>query len=100
MAFSPFTIAKDLNRDQLEALLKMIHLCVRDAYSLGGGQIRDWVNPHGTEAANFQEWMTVYSKGSSLTDRTGRRFWYDPIWEETVPEMYKQSKPNKDAGDI
>jgi endonuclease VIII-like 1 len=100
MVFSPFTIANQLDRDQLEGLLKMVHLCVRDAYSLGGGQLRDWVNPHGTEAENFQEWMTAYGKGSSLIDRTGRRFWYDPIWEESVPEIYKRPTPNKDEGDI
>ena len=100
MAFSPFTIANEMNRDQLEALLKMVHLCVRDAYYLGGGQLKDWVNPHGTSAQNFQDWMTVYGKGKSLTDRTGRRFWYDEIWEDSLPDIYKQSKPNQDEGDI
>lgn len=97
MAFSPFTIAKDLNRDQLEALIKMIHFCCRDAYALGGGQLKDWINPHGTDAKSFKDWMMVYGKGSSLIDRTTRRFWYDPIWEETVPAMYREAKPDTDS---
>jgi len=94
MSFSPFTIANTLNRDQIEAILKMIHFCCRDAYALGGGQLKDWINPHGTNASNFKEWIKVYGKANSLTDRTGRRFWYDPEWEEMVPEMYREAKPN------
>lgn len=89
LPFSPFTIAKDLKHDQLEALISMVHYCCRDAYALGGGQLKDWINPHGTSAKNFQEWMQVYGSGSAIIDRTGRRFWYDPCWEETVPAMYK-----------
>lgn len=100
MAFSPFTIANTMNREQLEALLKMVHLCVRDAYSLGGGQIRDWINPHGTDAANFKEWVLVYGKASSLIDRTGRRFWYDSVWQDQVPDIYIRPKPNQDERDI
>jgi hypothetical protein len=68
----------------------MVHFCVRDAYALGGGQLKDWVNPHGTSAKSFNDWMTIYGKGHSINDRTGRRFWYDPEWEESVPEMYKK----------
>ena len=94
MEFCPFTIAKDLSRDQLEDLLKMVHMCCRDAYALGGGQLKDWYNPNGTDARNFKEWMKCYSKGSSLTDRTGRKFWYDSQWEEQVPTMYREAKSN------
>jgi endonuclease VIII-like 1 len=100
MPFSPFTIAKDLSTQEIETLLKTIHFCCRDAYSLGGGQLKDWVNPHGTSASSFKDWMKAYGKGSSLTDRTGRRFWYDPKWENSVPEMYTKSKPNTKEGDI
>jgi len=92
--FSPFTIAKDLTRDQLEELLKMVHMCCRDAYALGGGQLKDWHNPNGTDARDFNEWMKCYSKGSSLTDRTGRKFWYDLRWESQVPAIYREAKSN------
>jgi endonuclease VIII-like 1 len=100
MSFSPFTVAASLNRDQLEALIKMVHLCVRDAYSLGGGQIKDWVNPHGTGAVSFKDWMTVYGKGSSIVDKTGRRFWYDPEWESEVPQQYRKNDTNEKDVDI
>jgi len=92
MSFSPFMIAKEMNRDQVEALLKMIHFCIRDAYYLGGGQLKDWVNPHGTSADSFKDWMITYGKGNSVIDKTGRRFWYDSQWECEVPEQYKTKK--------
>lgn len=92
MSFSPFLLANTLNRDQIEALLKMTHLCIRDAYALGGGQLKDWVNPNGTSAQSFKEWMTTYGRGNSIVDKTGRRFWYDPQWEDEVPEHYRAQK--------
>ncbi len=94
LPFSPFTIATDLEKSEMDQLIRMVHLCCRDAYSLGGGQLKDWKNPYGTEGANFEEWMTVYSKGSSLIDRTGRRFWYHPRWERTVPDFYRDKNPS------
>ena len=53
----PFTIANELTVDQLELLLKTTHLCVRDAYTLGGGQLKDWINPNGVPAHGFNDWM-------------------------------------------
>jgi endonuclease VIII-like 1 len=96
----PFTIAKDLNRDQLEEILKTVHFCVRDAYTLGGGQLKDWVNPNGVPADGFGTWMQVYGKGNSVIDKTGRRFWYDPCWETHVPTTYKRSNTKEIEGDI
>lgn len=89
MDFSPFTIANQLASEQIESLLKTIHFCCRDAYALGGGQLKDWVNPHGTSAHDFKDWMKVYGKGKSVIDKTGRRFWYDEKWESSLPENYK-----------
>lgn len=100
MSFSPFTISNTLNRDQLEALLKMVYFCVKDSYYLGGGRLKDWINPNGVLAESMQDWLTTYGKGSSIVDRTGRRFWFDPAWEIDIPEMYKRPKPTKDEGDI
>jgi len=100
MSFSPFTISNTLNRDQLEALLKMVYFCVKDSYYLGGGRLKDWINPNGVLAESMQDWLTTYGKGSSIIDRTGRRFWFDPAWETDIPEMYKRPKPTKDEGDI
>ena len=39
---------------------------------------------------NFKEWMKCYSTLSSVVDKTGRRFWFDPMWESFIPEEYSQ----------
>ena len=87
---NPFTIAKEINLKDWDHLLLLCHLCVRDAYTLGGGQLSDWKNPNGTDATSFKEWMKCYGSRSSITDGTGRRFWYDAKWQEYVPIKYAQ----------
>lgn len=69
--------------DELENLLKIIHLCCRDTYTLGGGQLKDWKNPFGTTASSMNEWIQCYNAPNmkNIVDKTGRRFWYDPKWE-------------------
>ena len=86
---NPFQPIRNLSTEELDQLLKICHLCCRDAYYLGGGQIRDWVNPQGTDGRNFGEWMKCYGKGLSVVDGSKRRFWYDPKWQEYLPESYK-----------
>ena len=87
---NPFTIANEINLKDWDHLLLLCHLCVRDAYTLGGGQLSDWKNPNGVDAKDFKEWKKCYGVLSSLTDGTGRRFWYDPKWEDCVPSKYTQ----------
>ena len=78
---NPFQSIGDLSNDKLEELLKICHTCCRDAYQLGGGQLKDWVNPAGVSDKNFAEWMKCYQKGISIVDKTGRRFWFDQKWK-------------------
>lgn len=87
---NPFTIANTLDTDTLHNLISLCHMCVRDAYTLGGGQLQDWKNPNGTDAKSFKEWMKCYGALSSIVDKTGRRFWYDPKWESFIPSEYIQ----------
>lgn len=84
LGINPFTIANEISIDDLNNLLNLCHLCCRDSYSLGGGQLKDWHNPYGTEGRTFKDWIKCYSVPGmeSLTDKTGRRFWYDPKWKE------------------
>ena len=86
---NPFTPANELSPEKIDDLIRLTHMCIRDAYALGGGQLKDWQNPKGTSAANFKEWMKCYGKGESLIDNTKRRFWFNPKWKEEVPEKYK-----------
>jgi endonuclease VIII-like 1 len=77
---NPFQPANQLSTSKLNELIKLTHMCTRDAYTLGGGQLKDWHNPYGTEGKDFDEWVKCYGKLSNVVDGTGRRFWYDPKW--------------------
>ena len=90
LKINPFQKANELNSSQVHDLIMLCNLCVRDAYTLGGGQLKDWHNPLGTSEKNFKEWMKCYSTLSSVVDKTGRRFWFDPMWESFIPEEYSQ----------
>jgi endonuclease VIII-like 1 len=91
MNINPFQPANQLSQMEVDSLLRFTHLCCRDAYTLGGGELKDWVNPNGTDGKSFKEWMLCYGKGASVVDKTGRRFWYDPQWEKCIPESYNKS---------
>lgn len=78
---NPFQSANQISKDELDELLKITHLCIRDAYELGGGQLKDWYNPNGVNGQTFNDWVKCYGKGESLVDGTGRRFWYDKKWK-------------------
>jgi len=76
----PFQAANTLSLDKLHELIKITHFCVRDAYELGGGQLKDWWNPEGKPAGSFDEWMKCYGKKEKIVDNNGRTFWYDAKW--------------------
>jgi endonuclease VIII-like 1 len=87
---NPFQRGSELSQSEIHELIIMCHLCVRDAYVLGGGQLKDWHNPNGTDGSTFNEWMKCYGILSSVVDKTGRRFWFDSKWEIFIPEEYSQ----------
>lgn len=78
----PFMVASDLPKDKLEPLIALTVGCVNQAYLLGGGQLKDWKNPHGEDPKNFKEWMKCYGKLENTVDGTGRTFWYDKKWKK------------------
>ena len=84
LGINPFSVANAISIEDLNKLLELCHLCCRDSYALGGGQLKDWHNPYGTDGASFKDWIKCYSVSSmeSITDKTGRRFWFDPKWSE------------------
>lgn len=90
MNINPFQPANNLSQMEVDSLIKFTHLCCREAYTLGGGELKDWVNPNGNSEKSFKEWMVCYNKGASVVDKTGRRFWYDPQWDKYVPESYEK----------
>jgi endonuclease VIII-like 1 len=77
---NPFQNASELKETELTKLLQLCNQCVSEAYILGGGQLKDWKNPNGTDPSSFKEWMKCYGKMSSKEDKNGRNFWFDPKW--------------------
>lgn len=72
-------------RDAIKQHPRILELC-RDipmlAYKSNGGSIKDWYNPFG-EKDTFK--MLCYGNKALMTnkiDSNGRRFWYDPKWDE------------------
>jgi len=73
-------------KEAIESYPEILELC-KDipmlAYAKGGGSIKDWDNPFG-DASIQEKFMICYgNKGMSYKqDRNGRRFWYDPKWDQ------------------
>ena len=72
----------------IEACPEILDLC-RDipmlAYAKGGGSIKDWDNPFGAEAIQEKFMICYGNKGMAYKqDRNGRRFWYDPKWNQPL----------------
>jgi len=65
------------------SILDLCERLPREAYFLGGGQLKDWQNPFEVPEGGFDEWMQCYGKGKWFTDKNGRRMWYHPIQLET-----------------
>lgn len=81
---NPFTSA----REALESCPKIYQLCKwtpSQAYKLGGGQLRDWENPFGSEGDpnSWQEFMLCYGKASmmKIQDKNKRTFWFNSKWK-------------------
>lgn len=61
---------------------KILELCKtvpREAYVLGGGQLKDWENPFEVPANGFADWIKCYGKSesTSIVDKNGRTLWYN-----------------------
>ena len=66
---------------------KIFDLCnqlPREAYILGGGQLKDWENPFNIPAGGFAEWMKCYGKSEKIIDKNGRTLWYHRSQLETI----------------
>ena len=65
------------------SILDLCERLPREAYLLGGGQLKDWENPFNIPEGGFDEWMQCYGKGDWFIDKNGRRMWYHSIQLET-----------------
>lgn len=78
-------------RDALQSHPEILYLC-QDipmlAYAKGGGSIKDWENPFGEDSIQ-EKFMLCYGNKemSHKQDRNGRRFWYDPRWDQFPDDL-------------
>jgi len=73
---------------QIAKYPKILELCTDIpmlAYAKGGGSIKDWDNPFGSDSIQ-EKFMLCYGNKSMQTriDSKGRRFWYDPKWNTST----------------
>lgn len=56
---------------------------ILESYVLGGGQLKEWVNPFNEDKITFSEWLKCYGKKnmSTIIDKNGRKFWYNPKFD-------------------
>jgi len=57
---NPFTNLKKLSNLELDNLFNMIVKCCNESYLLGGGELRDWINPLGYN--EIEKWIKFYNK--------------------------------------
>jgi len=83
---NPFISARDAIKKSPN-LLKYCKALPLLAFSLGGGKIKDWKNPFNNNEDKSKSKFLCYSQSgmSNVIDKGGRRFWYDPKWEENNP---------------
>lgn len=57
-------------------LLELCSQLPKEAYVLGGGQLKDWENPFAVPEGGFAEWIQCYGKAEHILDKSGRTLWY------------------------
>ena len=58
------------------SIIELCNQLPKEAYVLGGGQLKDWDNPFEVPAGGFDEWIQCYGKGKHIVDKNGRTLWY------------------------
>jgi endonuclease VIII-like 1 len=83
---NPFITARDAIKEKGDEIFMLCKTIPELAYVLGGGEIKDWVNPFKNETDYIKTKGSFFlcygnKKMSQIVDKTGRRFWYDPKWD-------------------
>lgn len=83
---SPFMSAREAIETAGDELFMLCRAVPELAYKMGGGEIKDWQNPFGTQdyPGRTAGFFLCYGNEtmSQLVDKTGRRFWYHPKWRQ------------------
>jgi len=58
------------------SILELCNQLPKEAYILGGGQLKDWENPFEVPENGFADWIQCYGCSEHIVDASGRTFWY------------------------
>lgn len=58
------------------AIVELCNQLPKEAYVLGGGQLKDWDNPFKAPAGGFNDWIQCYGRANHIVDKNGRTLWY------------------------
>lgn len=61
---------------QNPTILDLCSQLPKEAYILGGGQLKDWENPFKVPENGFADWIQCYGRADHIVDANGRTFWY------------------------
>lgn len=80
---NPFGTAREVLQKNPE-IYQLCKWAPMQAYTLGGGQLRDWENPfdYKSEIKSWNKFMLCYNnpRMCKVLDKNGRTFWFDPKW--------------------
>lgn len=88
---NPFMSSRKAINDTILKLCKQIP---EEAYTVGGGELKDWSNPYNAgygrgrinksmmkkKMHNFRDWLQCYQKMCCVVDGTKRKMWFDERW--------------------
>ena len=82
----PFTDTRTVIKNRGDELFMLCKAVPDLAYIMGGGEIKDWKNPFKNETDYMKtrsDFFLCYGNEtmSQVVDKTGRRFWYHPKWD-------------------
>jgi len=58
------------------SILELCNQLPKEAYILGGGQLKDWENPFEVPENGFEDWIQCYGRSEHIIDANGRTLWY------------------------
>ena len=82
--FNPFIQANKLTLEDINLLIKTLHILFRETYQLNGGHDKQWYSQNTLNVKNFNSWFKCYGNKNmiKIVDKKGRNLWFDKSWEK------------------
>lgn len=93
---NPFQKISNLTTEKKEELLQLCHDIPALAYAAGGGEFYTFKNPNtANRESGIGSLIQIYGRKDNpevmfLDDKSKRRFWFHPKWENEAKEYLKK----------